>query len=252
MTKQPGEVQPEKARIMNRCFAACLQQIIKGFRAQFFVEKNPEKLTLNLPDNRGFSFDIVGRLRSNDFDSEVWIEGKAYTTASDLLQHYRQFVRRVALARLHEDRVKNDRFWFISSAPFGCTEGSEINSHAWMRKAIRESPTSAGSFKGVAISTGELDTIEEIGYEGLARSTHALILTPELMRTTKLRQFPEDGDSIWSLTKHLYHGRVPEEFGRYSQSVSAVNQLSGPDLIKVGEPLELPFLEGLINGGDLN
>lgn len=247
--KQPGEVQPEKARMMNRCFAACLQQIIRGFRTQFFVEKNPEKLTLPLPDDRGFSFDIVGRLRSNDFDGEVWIEGKAYTAASDLLQHYRRFVRRVALARLHQDRVKNDRFWFISSAPFGCTEGSEIGTHAWMRNAIRV-PT--GSVKEVVISADELEAIDQTGYEDLARSTHALILTPELMRTTKLRQFPEDGDSIWSLTQHLYHGRVPEEFGRYSQSVSAVNQLSSPDLIKVGEALELPFLEGLINGGDRN
>ncbi|WP_134796994.1 hypothetical protein [Mycobacterium avium] len=249
MSNQPGEVQPEKARIMNRCFAACLQQIIRGFRAQFFVEKSPEKLTLDLPGDRGFSFDIVGRLRSNDFDGEVWIEGKAYTAASDLLQHYRQFVRRVALARLYQKRVKNDRFWFISSAPFGCAEGSEVGTQSWMRKTIRN-PKSATSFGEVVISPEEVESIEQSGYEDLARSAHALILTPELMRTTKLRQFPEDGDSIWSLTKYLYNGRVPEEFGRYSQSVSAVNQLSSPDFIKVGEPLELPFLEGLIDGRD--
>ncbi|CAN5864654.1 hypothetical protein BH09ACT7_BH09ACT7_22610 [soil metagenome] len=244
MNAQPGEVHHEKARAMNKVFAACLQQIVKGFRTEFHVNKNPEKLIIEIPSHRDFSFDMVARLRSIDFDGEVWIEGKAYESASDLLQHYRLFVRRVALARIHSKRVKNDKFWFVSSAPFACGEGSEIGKISWLRSTILD--TESKPSKQVVISAEEINIIETLGYESLARSISALILTTTLMQTTKLKHFPEDGDNLWSLTEDLYGGRVPENWSSYTSLIAELNGLRDPNHILPGQDLELPFQEDLL------
>lgn len=238
LSSQPGEVQHEKGRDRARLFAGCLQQIVDGFRAEFFVSTTPEKLEVSF-SNRKFSFDILGRLNNGVSDCEVWIEAKGYDKASDLLEHYRSFVRRVALARLHHDRMKNDVFWFVSSSPFACSDGSDISTSKWMRSTIRESVDQ----KAVSIDPGEIDEIENLGFEALARSIRVLFLTAELMKTTGLKQRALQGENLWTMTQQLYGGVVPVlEYRSYADSVASTNNIPDPNLIYSGQNIWLPFL----------
>ena len=107
--RPPGEVHHDKGRDRSALFAACLQQVVKGFRAEFFANSNPEKLKIEVPMDRNFSFDILGRLSHHDTNCEVWIEAKGYDTSSKLLGHYRSFISNVALTKLYHQKINEIR-----------------------------------------------------------------------------------------------------------------------------------------------
>lgn len=226
---------------MNAVFAACLQQIVQGFHAQYFVHKHPQKLIVNDIPERRFSFDIVATQNAAHFEGEIWIEGKAYARSSDLMKHYRSFIRNVALTRIYSERRRDDQFWFVSSAPFACDKGVAINSLEEVRRIIRE----PNEGEKVSINDGELERIEERGYEGLCRSVKTLFLTTQLMQATNLRHYAKPNESIWTITEDLY-GSVPSNWDQYQAQVGRINRLASPDLIQIGQDLELPFREDLL------
>lgn len=238
MSRGPGEPHHEKGRDRSMLFAACLQQIVNGFRAEFYVNTSPEKLSVGLRDDRDFSFDILGRLNYGGLNCEVWIEAKGYDTSNSLISHYRNFVANVALSRLYHARMQRDLFWFVASAPFGCDLGSEIHTGSWVGKTIREISSSVSG----RIHPSELAYIEERGFNDLASHLRILLLTPELMKTTGIKQYPRAGENLWSLTEKLY-GEVPLTlYQPYMTDVAARNNLSDPNLLQIGQPLDLPFL----------
>lgn len=237
--RPPGEVHPEKGRDRSELFAACLQKIVDGFRAEFFSNLHPTKLKVAIPNNRSFSFDIQGRLNKVGVNCEVWIEAKGYDTSSGLLKQYRTFVANVALARQYHARIENDLFWFVASVPFGCDLGADLSTPKWLKETILANAASPAGL----ISQEEFPLLEERGFETLAKHIGILILTPELMKTVGLKQYPRPGDNIWSLTQKLYGGVVPVPyFAPYIQTVATMNNLADVNMLQIGQELDLPFL----------
>lgn len=241
MLKPPGEVHHEKGRDRSKLFGACLQQIVRGFRAEFYSTNGAHAARLNveIPMERKFSFDILGRLHNAHNDCLVWIEAKGYDGSGKLLQQYRNFVSNVALARIYHSRFDGDLFWFVSSAPFACDLGAKIATSQWIQNTILNS---ANSQDGI-VYPDEVTLIEERGFDDLSRYIRALILTPELMKTTGLKHFAEAGDDLWRITENLYGGVVPLPYYQpYANSVAKLNKIPSPDDIQIGQELELPFL----------
>jgi hypothetical protein len=237
--RQPGEVHPEKGRDRSMLFAACLQQIVPGFRAQFYSNTHPDKMKIDVTRGRSFSFDIVGRLSHIGADCEVWIEAKGYDTSTKLLGHYREFVVNVALARLYHARVQADLFWFVASTPFACDLGAQVSTPQWVQECL----TLRASANDGVIQQDELPLVAERGFEDLANHIRVLLLTPQLMKTTGLRQYVRPNENLWTLTEKLYGG-LPSMvyFQTYAQQVAARNNLLNPDLLQIGQALELPYL----------
>lgn len=241
--RPPGEVHPEKGRDRSKLFAACLQQIVKGFRAEFFSNTHPEKLKVELPFERSFSFDILGRLAYVGSDCEVWIEAKGYDTPKNLLSHYRTFVTNVALAKLYHHRMQSDLFWFVASTPFACDLGAKVSKPQWLRECL----SSRAEAQDGVIRPDEVPLVDEAGFDVLAKHIRVLLLTPQLMTTTGLREYPQPGENIWSLTEKLYGGIPPlPYFEPYAQEVARMNNLANPNLLQLGQSLQLPYLESRI------
>ena len=240
--RPPGEIHHEKGRDRSTLFGACLQQIVKGFRAEFYSnnEAHASKLNVDLPLDRKFSFDILGRLNYAEMDCFVWIESKGYDTPTRLLEHYRSFVANVALAQIHHSRFIGDLFWFVCSAPFGCSLGAKISTAQWIQATLTEN---ANSEDGI-VSRDELSSIEKLGFENVAQHVRALILTPELMKTTGLKHFVQPGDNLWAITAKLYGGFVPTApfFQPYENLFAQINRLPDPNHIEIGQEVEIPFL----------
>ncbi|MCV7015102.1 hypothetical protein [Mycolicibacterium madagascariense] len=240
---KPGEVNPEKGRKRAKLFAACLQKIIAGFTAEYFVEKHPEKLRFDIAsdDERALTFDIQGRLVQPGYDGDIWIESKGYDKSLDLLEHYREFLKTVALARLRVDRISKDQFWFVSSAPFACNVGSQLTSAQW----IRESLLKSSQEEKTNFFPGEFDALEkQTGFVGMANSIKVMFLTAPLMRATGLAYFVKQNDNLWDLTVDLYGGEfLLPDYAPYVQRVAAENRLSDPDFLQVNQMLNLPFVD---------
>lgn len=245
--RPPGEVHPEKGRDRSMLFAACLQQIVPGFRAEFFSNTHPEKMKVDNVNERSFSFDIVGRLSHIGADCEVWIEAKGYDSATNLLSHYRTFVTNVALAWLYHARMQKDFFWFVASTPFACDLGAQVNSTQWLRNCLRKS---AEADDGI-IQQDEFPLIEERGLEDLSGRIRVLLLTPQLMKTTGLKQYVRQHENLWTLTEKLYGGSLPPmtSYVPYAQHVAARNNVPNVDILQIGQALDLPYL-GPLNDQD--
>lgn len=238
----PGEVAPEKGRKRAKLFAACLQQIVVGFRAEFYVNSDPHKLRFELAsdDDRAFTFDVQGRLEHRgSSNSEVWIEAKGYDKDSGLLGHYREFLKDVALARMYIPRFETDQFWFVSSAPFGCRDGAHLSSPQWIREALLESTEETNP----TFRRDEFDALErDTEFVSLADSIRVLYVTEQLVRTTGLKLFVSKNDSIWELARELYYGELSEaELAIYSGQVAALNNLPDPNRIYPGQELDFNF-----------
>jgi len=79
-----------------------------------------------------FSFDLGGNLRrpnptrfAKNEVVEVFVEVKCYDTSADLLNHYKEFLRRAATVSL-QPRHSDTWFIFFATAPFGCTYGVKL------------------------------------------------------------------------------------------------------------------------------
>lgn len=238
---KPGEVHPAKGQRRSKLFGACLQKIVDGFTAQYYVAAHPNRLRFDIPTpaDRAVTFDIQGYLSRKDNQCNVWIESKGYDKDNHLLRQYREFVVDVALAKIHLAQMADDQFWFVSSAPFATRVGAELTSAPWVRNVLYERAKSDCE----TFHISEYDKLEkEVGFDAIANSIKILFLTKDLMATTGLKIIPQQGDNLWDMTLDLYPGCQFSGYDVYAQRVKIVNDLASADLIHVREQLSVPLL----------
>jgi hypothetical protein len=232
---QPGEINQAVGRAYQYVFVGALEAHIPAFSLSFHVHDAPEKTTFKGRDGRPFSFDFAGLFNHPWHQREVFGECKGYRSAGDLLQHFRHFVAKAYVTSCDQMRHRDDLFWYVTNVPFGCSEGSKIVEHAFIKSTLTDSVDA--EIKAI-LGAGEIDD----GFiRNLASRIGVFIFTDSYLKTSELVYKVAPGETMWTILKRLHGGSAPSEFGHVSQLVAHRNRLASPDRIRSGTRLRIQW-----------
>jgi hypothetical protein len=228
----PGEISQETGRAYVYILGGCLERAVKGFRQNFNVYMNPEKLTFTGFSGASYSFDLSGVYEG----AEVFVESKGYRDGSGILDGYKEFLAKAYCTSVQIARHRRDHFWFVTNVPFGSSLGRRLWSPEFITESLRGSrpPQAATIIGGAPIDDGHVGA--------LSRRIAVGIFTDSFIRVMGTLYRFQPGDTLWSATKLIHGGRIPlPQFEPIITKVQHMNDIQDPNRIRSGRRLHLPW-----------
>lgn len=108
-----------------------------------FTGNNPNQITVRKKhDGSTKIFDMIAGYKKNlDYEIEVYIEAKNYSSQGDLNKQYRKFLADCFSVWVYQKRLSSywkAKFLFISNHPFYCSEYSNLKSLNFLKSQIED------------------------------------------------------------------------------------------------------------------
>jgi hypothetical protein len=228
----PGEVNHAIGQAYQALFIAALEKTIGGFENRFNVHTEPEKTSF---DGRGksFSFDFSGFYNDPVRSRGVLGESKGYSKGAGLLSDFRTFLAKAYVATTDYPQNRRDLFWFVTNVPFACNEGSGVRKFEFVKATLIDKANAAVQ---EILGGGHID---DAIVRDLVDRLGVFILTDSFLMNTDLSYKISAGDTMWSILKTLYGGRVPEPFRATAERIARENGFPSADQIVSGRRLRL-------------
>lgn len=240
----PGEVNQMIGRAYQSVFIGALEANIRSFENRFEVQSEPEKMSFKARTGKQYSFDFSGVYNQRWQWSEVLGECKGYSKAGALLAEFRSFLAKAYVTSTDHNRHRNDCFWFVTNVPFGCSEGSGIRNHEFIRATLTDATKPE-----VREILGDSHVDSNL-IPSLAQRIGVFILTDSFLMTTDLLYKVRDGESLWTILKKFHAGHAPGGFGSIAQEIASKNNLSSPHRLISGKRIRLSWqgIRGTVGG----
>lgn len=141
----------------------------------------------------------------NNESTDVWIETKGYSSASDFLSEYKSFICKSFVLWNSYSRYNKDIFWFVTNVPFGNTHGKSLIKQESIKASIKENIKlySEDNVSEELLSQYSLDFQKRI---------YLIILTDSYIKLFGIEKQIEKGDTIFKIWQSI--GRQSSFTGR--------------------------------------
>lgn len=218
-------------------FVGCLEASIRGFRHQFLVTDNEDKVTfMPFESKPSFSFDVMGTYRTPSSSTEVFLECKGYTEDSGLFVKYKRFVAQAYLTSALFARHNSDHFWFVCNVPFACSRGRKITTHSELLSILTQPDDNVRALLGDIKIDNERVRL-------LPNKIAVFILTDEYMKAMGVPYTVKEGDNIESIIYDLHGHRMDfSTLSKYYSELQAANEgIKDLNHIEPGWTLKMPW-----------
>lgn len=221
-----AEEQHEIGKEYLECFNGLLIMTLKhlSYQKLYDAYKNETRVTFEV-NGRKISFDSKGTIEYDGEKRDVWVESKGYSEGSNLLDSYKEFIKRAYEVVISNEVNENDIFIFVTNAPFGSSVKNIFKKEYIMKILLTE--------------YGSLDIAVITKINKISENIFGMIFTDSYIKLLTNNKKIQTGDSLWNIwrnrqTKDMKWETFKDMFRVLNPDIKDLNK------IKLGDIVTLP------------